>query len=126
MAFGFQPTQVPVLAPGQKQAEDALSNIAGHGILGSLCALLIVALFFAIKGWLRSKDERLDDQKEMSKALTGVNEGASKLAIESNRAVDTVKTSLDGLTKGVSKLEDKLEDLEKQQLQLVAALPAKR
>lgn len=117
---------VPDLAPGQKQAEDALSTIAGQGILGALCVILIVSLFLAIRGWLKSKDERLDDQKEMAKALKDVNEAASKLAIESNRASDGVKTALDNLVKSNKDLEDKVGDLEKQQVQLVAAMPAKR
>lgn len=106
------------VTPGQKQAEDALSNLAGQGILGSLCVLLIVALFFAVKGWLKSKDERLDDQKEMSKALKDMNEAASKLAIESNRAIDLVKVGLDGLLRANKDLEDSVEALEKQQVQL--------
>lgn len=116
----------PVIAPGQKQAQDALTNIAGQGILGSLCVLLIVALFFAIKGWLKSKDERLDDQKEMSKALKDMNEAASKLAIETNRSGDGVRTALEGLSQSNKDLEDKIGDLEKQQVQLVASLPVKR
>jgi hypothetical protein len=116
----------PAIAPGQKQAQDALTNIAGQGILGSLCVLLIVALFFAIKGWLKSKDERVDDQKEMSKALKDLNEAASKLAIETNRSGDGTKMALDGMVKSNKDLEDKIEDLEKQQVQLVASLPVKR
>ena len=48
MVLAFLDPAIPAVAPGQKQAEDALSNIAGQGILGSLCVLLIVALFFAI------------------------------------------------------------------------------
>jgi uncharacterized protein HemX len=114
------------LAPGQKQAEDALSNIAGQGILGSLCVLLIIALFLAIKGWLKSKDERLDDQKEMLKALKEMNDASAKLAIESNRAGDGVKVAMDGLAKSNEKLEDKVESLEKQQASLAAALPTRR
>ena len=126
MVLAFLDPAIPAVAPGQKQAEDALSNIAGQGILGSLCVLLIVALFFAIRGWLKSKDERLEDQKEMAKALKDMNEASSRLAIESNRSGDGVKTVLEGLVKSNSELEDKVEDLEKQQVQLVAAMPVKR
>lgn len=121
----FEPS-VPMLAPGQKPAEDALSNIAGQGILGSLCVLLIVALFLSIKGWLKSKDERLDDQKEMAKALKEMNDASSKLAIESNQTNTMVQTALNGLSKSVDSLEDKIKDLERQQIQLAASLPTKR
>jgi len=117
---------LPAVAPGQKQAEDALSTIAGQGILGALCVLLIVALFLAIRGWLKSKDERLEDQKEMAKALKEVNEASSKLAIESNRASDGVKTALDNLIKSNKDVEVAISAMEKQQVQLVAALSAKR
>lgn len=117
---------LPAVAPGQKQAEDALSTIAGQGILGALCVLLGVALFLSIKGWLKSKDDRLDDQKEMAKALKEMNDASSKLAIESNRASDGMKTALDNLAKSNKDLEEKVGVMEKQQVQLVAMLPAKR
>lgn len=117
---------IPAIAPGQKQAEDALSTIAGQGILGALCVLLGVALFLSIKGWLKSKDERIEDQKEMAKALKEMNDATSKLAIESNRASDGMKTALDNLVKSNKDLDDKVGDMEKQQVQLVAALPVKR
>jgi len=122
----LQQAAPPAVAPGQKQAEDALSTIAGQGILGSLCVLLIVALFYSIKGWLKSKDERLDDQKEMTKALKDVNEAAARLAIESNRSIDGVKTALDGFVRKHEDLEDKVTDLEKQQVQFVAAAAASK
>jgi uncharacterized protein HemX len=126
MAFFLSYDPLPPVAPGQKQAEDALSTIAGQGILGALCVLLIVALFLSITGWLKSKDERLEDQKEMGKALKEMNEASSKLAIESNRASDGMKTALDNLAKSNKDLEIKVNDMEKQQVQLVAAMPAKR
>lgn len=123
---GFLLDPLPAVAPGQKQAEDALSTIAGQGILGALCVLLIVALFLSIKGWLKSKDERLEDQKEMAKALKEMNDASAKLAIESNRGADGMKTALDNLAKSNKDLEEKVGVMEKQQVQLVASLPTKR
>lgn len=111
--------------PGQKVAEDALSNIAREGILGSLVVLLVVALFFAIRGWLKAKDDRLDAHKEMGQALKDMNKASNDLAIETNRMVDGVKIALEGLTKKQETLTDKVTDLEKEQAIFVATANAK-
>ena len=81
-----------VLAPGQKQAEDALTAIASQGILGTLCVLLIIALFYSIRGWLKAKDDRVNDQQIMTQALQGYNEEAKNLAIELNAHAATLAT----------------------------------
>lgn len=68
--------------PGQRPAEDALGNLAGQGILGSLCVLLIVALFFTIRALLREKDRRFTDQKALLDVVKQHNENAKDLVIE--------------------------------------------
>jgi hypothetical protein len=59
--------------PGQKQAEAALDNLAGQGILGSLCVLMIIALFFAVRAIMKAKDDRISDQRTMIDALQKLN-----------------------------------------------------
>ena len=96
----------PAPLPGQKQAEDALSTLASQGILGAICVLLAIALYVSIKGWLKTKDDRLADQKEMATVLKSSNEAAAKLAIESNRSVDGAKSSVEALMKRHEDLKD--------------------
>ena len=101
--------------PGQKQTENALDTLAGQGILGSLCVLLIIALFWAIKSLLKAKDDRFNDQKLMTDALEKHNEAAKELAVEmhkaaSNLVVEQTK-SLDTLKNALSAQERSLDDL---------------
>lgn len=105
---------------GQKVAEDALSNVAREGVLGSIVVLLAVALFFAIRGWLKAKDDRLDAYKEMGQVLKDMNKASIDLAVETNRMVDGVKQSLDGMTRQQQVLTEKVTDLEKEQAIFVA------
>jgi uncharacterized membrane protein YhiD involved in acid resistance len=76
--------------PGQKQTEGALDSLLGQGVLGSLCVLLIVALFWAIKSLLKAKDDRFADQKLMTEALEKHNEAAKELAVEMNKAASNL------------------------------------
>lgn len=126
--------------PGQKQAEDALSNLAGQGILGSICALLIIALFFAIKALLKSKDDRITDQKAMTDALGKVNEAAKDLAIqmkehaasqlvEANKSQETVRSALASqertfqeVRNTVSGLQTSVNNLQQEQARLSSNL----
>lgn len=68
--------------PGQQSAEDALSNLATKGVLGSLCVLFIVALFFAVRALLAEKDKRLADRDTFSTTIEKHNSAAKELATE--------------------------------------------
>jgi uncharacterized protein HemX len=111
--------------PGQKQAEGALDTLAGQGILGSLCVLLIVALFLAMKSLLKAKDDRFNDQKMMVEALQKHNEAAKEFAIEMNKSANTVlaevkglseslKNTLHGQEKSFDDLQDAVKDFERE------------
>lgn len=101
-------------APGQKQAEGALSNIAEYGVLGSFCVLLIIAVFLAIRGWLREKDGRLSDQKAMVGELKENNETLKTLTIElkehSTQLVLNATTSQDAMAGALARQENALDD----------------
>ncbi len=101
--------------PGQKQSEQALDTLAGQGILGSLCVLLIVALFFTIKSLLKAKDDRFADQKLMTETLEKHNEAAKELAVEMNKAasnlvVESTK-NMDAMKNTLSAQERSMDDL---------------
>lgn len=114
--------------PGQKQAEGALDTLAGQGILGSLCVLLIVALFFTVKSLLKAKDDRLNDQKQMVEALQKHNEAAKELAIEMNKGAnnlvvemtriqDTIKSSMGNQERAFDDVQDTVKDFERELMQ---------
>lgn len=100
--------------PGQKQTENALDTLAGQGILGSLCVLLIIALFFTVKALLKAKDDRFADQKLMTETLEKHNEAAKDLAIELNKATSSMMVeqtkNLDILKNALTNQEDSFED----------------
>lgn len=85
--------------PGQTQAEGALDTLAGQGILGSLCVLLILALFFTVKALLKTKDDRVQDQKLMIESLLKVNEAAKTIALEVNKNSTELMHSLENQEK---------------------------
>lgn len=101
--------------PGQKQTESALDTLASQGVLGSLCVLLIVALFFTIKALLKAKDDRFTDQKQMSEILERHNEAAKELAIELNKSmadlVNQATKSMDQAQNALLRQENSLDDL---------------
>lgn len=101
--------------PGQKQTESALDTLAGQGVLGSLCVLLIVALFLSVKALLKAKDDRFSDQKLMTEALEKHNEAAKELAVEMNKAASNLvieqTRSLDSLKNTLAAQERSLDDL---------------
>ena len=82
------------VVPGQEAAEDALSNIAGQGILGSLCVILIVALVFTIRALLKEKDRRFEDRKTVLDIVEKHNVAAKELAIEATKAQAELDNSL--------------------------------
>lgn len=101
--------------PGQRPAEDALGTIAGQGILGSLCVLLIIALFFTIRALLREKDRRFTDQKALLEVVEKHNEAAKGLAVEATKsqtelqnALSNQTTALSGLTQSVNQLQGRV------------------
>lgn len=115
--------------PGQKQAEGALDTIAGQGILGSLCVLLILALFFSIKALLKAKDDRFSDQKLMTESLEKHNEAAKELAVEMNKAasnlviestktMDLVKNTLAAQERSMDDLTRAIAALQQENIQL--------
>jgi hypothetical protein len=123
--------------PGQKQAEEALSNLASQGILGSICVLLAVSLFLAIRALLKAKDDRITDQKSMTDALGKMNDAAKGLAIEmkehaanqtieANKTQEGVRNSLGSQEKSFDELKDAVFGLRQEQGKLVASLEARR
>jgi len=115
--------------PGQKQSEDALSNLVSQGTLGSTCALLIVALFFAVKSIMKAKDDRFQDQKAMTEVLGKSNEAARELAIEMNRAssnlviestrhLDAVRNTLLAQEKSLDDLSEAIDALREENTNL--------
>lgn len=101
-------------APGQQQAETALGNIAEYGVLGSFVVLLTVAVFFAIRGWLREKDGRLTDQKAMAGELKDNNNTLKNLTIElkehSTQLVMESKMSQDSMANALARQENAMDD----------------
>lgn len=119
--------------PGQKPAEDALGSIASHGILGALSAILIVALFFAVRALLKAKDDRFSDHKAMADALQQVNNANHALVVEMNRSTtalvadaarhhDSVKTTLNIQDKSVQELAKTINQLQQDHVRLLARL----
>ena len=94
--------------PGQKPAEDALGVIAGQGILGSLCVLLIVALGWALRGWLKEKDRRFTDQKALLDLAERHNEAAKELAVEATKSQMELSNTLANHTNALVHMEAKL------------------
>jgi uncharacterized membrane protein YhiD involved in acid resistance len=101
--------------PGQKQSEQALDTLAGQGILGSLCVLLIVALFVTIKALLKAKDDRFADQKLMTETLERHNQAAKELAVEMNKAASSLVVestkNMDSMKNTLSAQERSMDDL---------------
>lgn len=101
-------------APGQKQAEGALSNIAEYGVLGSFSVLLIIALVYSIRGWLKEKDGRLADQKAMAGELKENNETLKTLTIElkehSTQLVLKATMSQDAMGSALARQENAMDD----------------
>lgn len=130
-AFGFQQA-----VPGQKEAENALGNLASQGILGSICVLLAVALFLTIRTLLKSKDDRIADQKAMADALGKVNEATKDLAIEmkehaaaqtieANRTHEKVSNVLGNQEKALIEVRNVVSSLQQEQARLAAAVTAR-
>lgn len=107
---------------GQTQATQALDTIAGQGILGSLCVLLIVALFLTLKALLKAKDDRHGDQKAMAETLQKLNEAfnvlvmevnksSANLVLEASRSQDAMKSALQTQEKAMDNFSDSLNEL---------------
>lgn len=69
-----------------------LTEILRQGILGVLCVLLIIALYFSIKALLKAKDDNIEAQKSMSEALQKLNEAARDFTIETNKSTTNMVT----------------------------------
>jgi len=107
---------------GQSQATQALDTIAGQGILGSLCVLLIIALFLTLKALLKAKDDRHSDQKAMADTLQKLNEAfnvlvveaaksSANLVLEASRSQDAMKSALQTQEKAMDNFADTLNEL---------------
>lgn len=107
--------QQPAAAPGQKQAENALDSIGQYGAVGSICVLALIALFLAIRGWLREKDGRLADQKAMTEERRKDNDALKTLTIElkehSAQLVLDARTSQDSMASTLARQENAFDDL---------------
>lgn len=128
MLFAFQ---------GAKSAEEALGNIAGQGILGSLLVLALLAGVYMFRGWMKEKDgrsnDRMMDRKEFTEALQRNNEATKDLAVEALRTQDAMKASLSSLEKEVHELrtsqekgddevKNQLANLQQEQVRLTASM----
>lgn len=94
--------------PGQQAAESALGNIAGQGILGSLCVLLMFALGWTLRGWLKEKDRRFSDQKALLDLAEKHNEAAKDLAVEAMRSQMELSNALTNQTTSLTNVEHRL------------------
>jgi len=94
--------------PGQKPAEDALGNIAGQGILGSLCVLLIIALVFTIRALLKEKDRRFTDQKALLDVVERHNAAAKDLAVEATKSQAELSNALTNQTNTLTSVQTTL------------------
>lgn len=103
-------------APGQAQAEGALDTLAGQGILGSLCVLLIIALFFTVKSLLKAKDDRVQDQKLMIESLMKVNEASKALALETSKNSTEIMHSLENQEKSFDALSSSFRTLHQEMI----------
>lgn len=116
-----------------KQAESALDTIASQGVLGSLCVLLMVALFVTVKALLKAKDDRVHDQKLMTETISRHNEVAKDLAIEmnksashmlveQNRSMDSLKSTLSSQDRSLEGLKISINGLQQEHVHLKASL----
>ena len=119
--------------PGQKPAEDALTTLANQGILGAIVVLLALALFFAMRALLKSKDDRFTDQKAMADALSKVNEGTKNLVIEmkehsssqlieASRSQEATRNALANQERSFGELRTSVGGLQQEQARLAAAV----
>lgn len=95
--------------------ETALGTIAEYGILGAVCVLLVAALVWAVRGWFKEKDDRLNDQKAMADARQKDNDALKQLTIElkehSTHLVVEATKSQDAMASSLKRQEDALDDL---------------
>lgn len=100
--------------------QSALGYLLTQGVLGSLCVLLIIALAFTAKALLKSKDDRVQDQKDMAKELSAINASlqdlvvetnkhASELAIDATRSQDNVRSALTAQERSLTELKHSIE-----------------
>lgn len=119
--------------PQQDHVDSALDTILAQGVLGAIAVLLAVAFFVAIRGWLQEKDGRRNDQKEMAKALEGINsslrdlviEGnkhASNLVVDASRSQDAVKTALHNQERALDDMREMVDRLQQEQVRLAMLL----
>jgi len=122
---------------GEEEVKGAYEYLLTQGVLGVLCVLLIVGLVWAMKNLLQAKDDRVSDQKKYAEALYGINEAVKDLTIEMNKsATDTsnevlrsneaVRVTVSSLERTQDKLSNNLDNLQKEQVRLTAALQAGR
>jgi hypothetical protein len=115
--------------PQPDHVDSALNTILAQGVLGAIAVLLAVAFFVAIRGWLHEKDGRRTDQKEMAKALEGINvalrdlviecnKHASNLAIEAARSQDAMKGALQNQERALSDVRETVSKLQTEQVRL--------
>lgn len=120
-------------APGQKQATDALGTIGQYGAVGAFCVLLIIAVVYTIRGWLKEKDNRLTDQKAAAGVLEKNNEALKNLTIEmkewaaqqqveASRSNDAVKNALSTQKEELSELKAAIGVLKDEQVRLGSAI----
>jgi hypothetical protein len=80
----------PSLPDAKPLVSQGLAEFMQQGILGVMCVLLMVALFFTVKALLKSKDDRITDQKQEAEALQKINEATRDLVIEMNKAATSL------------------------------------
>jgi len=114
----------------------AYEYLLTQGVLGVLCVLLIFALVWTVKNLLKSKDERVHDQKKYTEALHDLNEAVRELAIELNkssstmthevlRSNDLTRTTLGTLEKSQDNVARSLDSLKNEQVRLGATLTSR-
>jgi biopolymer transport protein ExbB/TolQ len=129
--MGEMLAQLATGAPSQKHVDGAFDVILAQGLLGAICILLTAALIVSLRGWLKEKDARREDRKEMSDALKEVNDSLRDLVIEGNkhssnvvvdfnRSTDAMKNAAYNQEKAFEALRTSISALQQEQARIVA------
>lgn len=127
-------TNLALAFQAAEPTQSALGKIADQGVLGAICVLLIGAVGWTLRGWLKEKDDRRVDQKSMGEAVKDISDGAkdltiemkgfmSNLVVETNKSNESVRIALSGFEREHIELRRSVDDLRNEQVRLAAALP---
>jgi hypothetical protein len=94
------------------------SEFLKQGLLGALCVLLMAAIFWVARVMLQAKDDRVNDAKDYARSLREVNDAMMALVVETNRANDALRVSLDQVQQGQMATRGAVDRLREEQTRL--------